>query len=148
MKGPPARGISVLRQQKRRKVKQNVDVESFDTSYAPSSVTDTETESDSETEVSVVPASESASSLMQPVPSGEVSQPFRSCKRQCNEGNWKQNVRKRLRQSGTQYTAVKGRQHAARSVKPIDCSSCTAGFIVALASQTKNPVTFTLCFGA
>ena len=48
----------------------------------------------------------------------------KSRKRKRDAENWKQNKRKRLRQSGAQYTTVRGLQHAARSMKPIDCSNC------------------------
>ena len=130
IKSPPAKGLIVLQQEKLRKLKQSVDVEDdSDSTYAPS-VTEPETDSDGDTEGG--PGVESVSdNLDQPVSSAEVSEVRRSRKRKRCEETWRQNTRKRLRQCGANYTTVKGLQHAARSVKPVDCGCrfrCTSNF--------------------
>ena len=41
-----------------------------------------------------------------------------------NPDKWQKNVRKRLRQAGSEYTDTKGKTVEAREMKDIDCNKC------------------------
>lgn len=45
-------------------------------------------------------------------------------KRKANPDKWQKNVRKRLRQAGSEYTDTKGKIVEAREMKDIDCNKC------------------------
>jgi hypothetical protein len=45
-------------------------------------------------------------------------------KRKANPDKWQKNVRKRLRQAGSEYTDTKGKIVEAREMKDVDCNKC------------------------
>jgi hypothetical protein len=57
------------------------------------------------------------------VPAKYVSPPKRivTRKRKANPDKWQKNIRKRLRQAGSEYTDTKGKTVEAREMKDIDC---------------------------
>ena len=52
--------------------------------------------------------------------------PVRGHKRRRNEDQWKQNVRKRMRNSGLSYTASNGKETERKRLKQHICGKCAA----------------------